>query len=202
MLLKPSTSVCRSAGTVFRRVFRSGDLYCEPFSDNLHDRLLLFPTDLFLLTEAQFACLARAAASRGEDWAFLTEIAESDRWTHAPSNVWILELTDYDGYADPQPEPSVALAGEAVWLRTGEKPTIGTVPNAIYSPNGEWGILVSDRDDALVAGSSTFMRIMRACLPMSQSEMLRKWVDEYRDEGETTNGWMAKVSQHLHLRDE
>lgn len=134
------------------RVFRIVDAYDEPFTDAAPVRALLFPTS-YQLEPAQLAVLKRAAQSVGDDSVFLES----------------LEAITPD---------------EPYW----EFPVVGDGPydviefvlvNAIFSPSGQWGLVISEEDHAVIGGVPEFMRTIADDFPPTASPTQHFWGPAY-----------------------
>jgi hypothetical protein len=188
MLITPSADQRKQARTSFYSVFVSGDPYTEPFSPQITERLLLYPTDNYALTPEQFHALAKAAGSLGEDWAYLlsTALWDQEDWEDSVRELWILELNDLESYLFPPENSSIALA-----------------ENAIYSPTGSWGILVSDMAYALTGGELDFVETFRELTVDDRNE--RQMIDEWltfwsglRRHGHPCDNWLPSLVRHLY----
>src|SRR5207247_7475531 len=65
-----------------------------------------------------------------------------------------------------------------------------TLENALYSPSGQWGVLISHEQHALVAGTAAFVSALRACYPNWRSDVKRlreRWRNNDR------SGWVGPV---------
>jgi len=134
------TEVERRVRPARDRVFANLDPFGQPFTARLSDRDLLFPVS-FELEAGQLAALRGAAATVGDDSAFLLLLAGTPDEPH----YWELPSADASPY-----EPFDFL-----------------LENALLSPSGQWGMLISSEDHAVIAGAPVFMQVIRERFPQS-----------------------------------
>lgn len=131
----------------FHCVFSKSDPFSDPFHKTLSERVLIFPTKGYYLQENQFHALMKTI---GESTFFVSE-SEGDSFnlsqdfhSELSAQHWIAENTvSYEGY---QSMPLV-------------------VENALYSPQGEWGLQISHEDHAILAGNSLFIDSFKEAYP-------------------------------------
>ena len=119
-------------------VFTSTDAFAWPFRPGYLGRIF-FRTYGYHLTAEQYAALCAAIRATGEDGFFMSivEVA-SMRDRLDPSEHWWCELPDYRAYS------AVGLVLE----------------NALYSPKGTWGLVVSHELHALVGATPEFVQLL------------------------------------------
>jgi hypothetical protein len=168
---------------LLHRLFKSFNAFDEPFTSAVPNRLLLFPTDGFILTETQFAALAIAAAVvTGESGAICvpTEFLEL---SNLPSHIEHMELglTSYSTY--------VTLRDEGPIL----------VENAIVSKSGRWCALVSQESHAIVAGDEAFIRAFQASYadaPHDIDRFVQAWQGNAQRIGSDIS-WLPTLVKHI-----
>jgi len=118
------------------QVFETNEPFQWPFQQHFEAGRLFYPTDGYHLTEEQYRSIVAASRAIGED-ALVLSIVESENlefldrtWGH-----WAGGIPSYSQYV--------------------ELPL--TLENALYSRNGEWGVLISHEMHALVSGSERFL---------------------------------------------
>lgn len=155
----------RSHGRAFRNVFASFDPFSEPLRPDLEDRALVFPI-AYRLTEDQFAAVVRAARISGDPGICVSAVEGGEDADYPFPRHWYLQLWETSEYQ--------RLTG------------IGVLENAIYSPLGKWGIMVSQSDHAVVGGAKTAVEEILSAFP-SREDSLREFLD-YWDYNERVHG--------------
>lgn len=132
----------REAGAAFRRVFRTTDPFRAPFSERIDHRLLLFPFHLTFVGEERDA-LAHGAAAVGDDGFYVTctQRLEDPPW---PLD-WFVPLDDIGGYGEVGEDRSELEHADPF------------LDNALISPRGLWGAIISADDIAVVGGGADFV---------------------------------------------
>jgi hypothetical protein len=125
--------------TAWERIFISTDPFGMPFSGRFTDVLPFFPTDGYHLTQTQYAAVCDAALKQGD-------------------SAFCLSVIEYEGGA-------FWNCGHHWWCRFPSYEEYRALPlvleNSLYSPHGDWGLLVSHEDHALVAGGAAFLEELR-----------------------------------------
>lgn len=165
----------------FASVFRSTDAFDTPLASTLEAKALIYPVH-YLLEREQFDAFVEAARSAGDD-AICLSVTEgfptqpSDQQRH-----WLLEFWDFEEYQELTP--------------------IGVLENALYSPDGQWGMLISHEQHALVGGSRSFMSTLATAFPdfeLSIAEFVATWC-EARERDRVDTGWIVPAFEHLYGR--
>lgn len=176
----------------FEKVFASGYPYDEPFHPRLNQRLVLAPV-LDQFNEEQFAALAASARAVGDHDFFFAEAGtypdnRESHWPHKPlSNTGRIAFDRFEAYAD----------------------TSHFTTNALWSPVGEWGILISHEWFASVAGTEEFAHEFIDRYPATphgeggplltaneQVQILLEDVKSWSDQG-----WLYEFLTHMYGRD-
>src|SRR5688500_15986950 len=120
----------------WRQVFLSNDPFQWPFRRPLTSAIAVFPTDGCQLNKHQFDAIAAAAATLNEDHGFLSviESENSEFWKNSQSH-WLVPFHAFSEYAE---------------LHL-------TLENALYSPSGQWGAIISHEMHALISGPPSFL---------------------------------------------
>jgi hypothetical protein len=130
------------------RVFRVVDAYEEPFTDAAPVRALLFPQS-YQLEPPQLAVLKRAAKSVGDDSILLEsmEAATPDepRWEFSVEGDGPYDVIEF------------------------------ILVNAMFSPSGQWGLVISEEDHAVIGGVGDFMRIIADEFPATAEPTQHFW---------------------------
>ncbi len=165
------------------KVFQSTQDWSKTFRPSVLGRLLLFPTDGFVLGKEQFASLAFAAKqSHGETKAVAIDVegrAESEITAELGTSV---DLTDFKAYA----------------LRRDHGEFLTEC--CLLSPSGMWGVWLTQESFALVGGTLQFVNHFKEAMPAvdEQSVLFAKaWLDASRRNGASTT-WLRPLMQHIH----
>jgi len=151
-----------SAKNSFERIFISTDPFAWPFHERIKDYIFFYPTEGYALTKKQYVAIMRAA-EKLEDNTFYHSVVEAeddivnekdilDRNIH-----WLCENPDYKEYFSIVTFP----------LECG-----------LYSEKGNWGILISQEEHAIVGGTNSFMDELRKKYPdwkKDREELFRFW---------------------------
>jgi hypothetical protein len=160
-------------------VFRSIDPFDAPLREAIGSRAILFPV-AYLLDRPQFDAVVTAASLVGDHGICLSITEEFSGDSGAGASHWVLNRWDWHEYRD---------IGRA-----------GVLENALYSPEGTWGILVSHEQHAVVGGSEPFLKALAAEFPgfrESRVEFLRFWYD-LRDRRATDVSWLPELLAHVY----
>jgi hypothetical protein len=164
----------------FECVFRDADPFEAPLRHSVMHRALLYPVP-YLLERDQFDSVIEAARKEGDD-SFCVSITEgADTLAGRSERIhWIFDYWEYEEYRDLQ--------------------IAGVLENAVYSPNGKWGMLVSQEQHAIVGGSASFIRSLSNSFPNygeSASAFTVFWNDLHRRAGIDV-GWLRPVLAHVY----
>jgi hypothetical protein len=126
---------------VVQGIFSSFDAYDCPFRESVESRMLLYPVEGFRLTQLQFSALSYMMQQTEESHAlcFRTEGIKSVGEI-ANSETLVIRQNDYAFYA------------EAPLVTDELRILLAVVENAIVSPSGYWGLLISQDLHALLGG--------------------------------------------------
>lgn len=165
-----------------RRLLASCDAFDEPFQPDVESRLLLFPTDGFLLTRGQFEALGLAAARFGDrtGYCVITEGFDLARDQADPES-FRFSLGSYQEY--------VTLRDRGDLLQE----------NAILPESGSWAVLVSQEFHAILGCPHSFAAEFRQYYPQVLSEF-DKFVDAWEANAQRIGSdisWLQRLSAHL-----
>jgi len=111
----------------------------DPFVDSLQQDLkrcgLFFPTDGYHLTDEQFRAVMSAARAVGDSQFVVSEVEYAGDFFRRGRH-WLCPVDEFASYV--------------------ELPLV--LENAVYSPAGKWGLLVSHEQHAIVGGVGSFCR--------------------------------------------
>ena len=172
----------RTYGAAFRAVFQSTNPFDTPLTERMTSRGLLFPVP-YLLEPEQFAAVVRAAQAVGDD------------------RLCISVTEEFDGLAGTRAEHYLASYWEAAeYQELGE---VGVLENAIYSPSGQWGLIVSHEQHAVAGGSRLFLDALASHFPdfdSSLEQFLQTWA-EYRQRRKADTSWLEALLTHVYGRE-
>jgi hypothetical protein len=140
----------RTAVAAFHKIFAIGmasvDVYGEPFRADLPARTILYPVDPELDGD-QLDALAMAAEVVGDEGFYVSLVGFDEAETlDCHWYVPLCELASYDAL-----EPC-SIGGL-------------THDNALYSPSGRWGMLISLEEHAIVGGTPDFLERLLSDYP-------------------------------------
>jgi len=118
------------------------------------------------LDEEQFEALSRAAGSVGEKKAFVLTIEGISRIEES-KECWEIDLSEYEAYAH------IPLM----------------MRYALYSTRGNWGLIVSEEEYAVLGSREGFMDVFKEAYPEWESQ-LPQFLDMWREK----KGWGSDVS--------
>jgi len=163
----------------FRTLFRSADPFNQPVRNEVEARALLYPVS-YLLDEQEFGAVAAAARAEGDTTLVVSITEEFGGSDAANANHWELSYWEYSEYR--------ALD------------RVGVLENAIYSPAGHWGLLISHEQHAVAAGTRRFIEALLAENPEWQGSCAA-FVDDWRHRSTTQRAdvsWVPEVLRHIY----
>lgn len=166
----------------FDKVFVSADPWRPPFTAHASDRLLIWPIGHYMLNKDQFAAVCAAALAVGEHTAWLSVIEGSHGDDFGERKHAEVSLEDYDQY------------GVLTW----EFP-FGMMGNALYSPHGHWGVLISIDAFALFGGIPPCADAFKQAYPHWREKVkpfLKEWEHNKASYGADTS-WIPSLLDHL-----
>ncbi len=166
-----------------RTVFASTDPFAARFQEGIDARLILYPTDGYILNSNQFNALQTAAAKvHGETRALLT-IAEPHLVKPQCSDVWRVSLQSFSMYKHLHNIAPISLE------------------NCHFSMNGLWGISISQEFHAVVGGSSEFINELQGQLQPDPSRQLEEFLncwEQNQQRIDSSTKWIAPLLKNLY----
>lgn len=163
----------------FRRVFAATDPFGQPFETAVQSRALVYPVS-YLLDATEFEALIDAARFVGDDMLGVS-ITETNEPLDAPTaRHWVLKYWEGSEYR-----------------HLGD---VGVLQNAIYSPTGQWGMLLSHEQHGVIGGSRDFMRRFAARFPAFEESVngfLEYWNENHRRHNADIS-WLEPLLAHLY----
>lgn len=178
----------RELEPAFTSIFQSIDPFGEPFRDRIAHRLLLWPVG-FALDDAELAAVMDAVRAEGE-----TSFCVS-----------FLERPDED--ESPKSDADARPWHWHIPLEQANEYRALTLPfeNALYSPSGKWGIMISHEQHAAVGGDQRFLQTLlnhRAIAAKSSpGRFLEYWQDAHTNWGAEVK-WVPRLLDHIYGQDQ
>jgi hypothetical protein len=180
MLILTEPEWRREYASAFARVFVNPDPFDAPFTNAMEARALLYPV-AYTLERNEYDAVAQAARVVG-DSAMCLSIPDIDDHSNHPEYPahWLLEFRDFAQYE--------------------KLPRVGILENALYSPTGEWGLLISHEQHMVVGGSAEFVETMVRGFPGAEralEEFLDTWA-EHKQKRDVDTAWIHTLFVHLY----
>jgi hypothetical protein len=166
------------AEAAFRRLFaRACDV--SPFADEVAARLLLCPTRCLRLAPRQFEAVAAASADLGVVRAYSAGWSGEEGAWGTTSGHRHVDLGSYESYVADLPA--------------------GAVGGLLFAPRGEWGVVTSALDYALVGGPPPFVAAIRRTLEYDEPAALERFVAEWQELADVgaTIDWLPRLLDHV-----
>jgi hypothetical protein len=130
---------------IFSKIFISNDPFSKVFVSSISNKILLYPTEGYYLSEKQFSALNNTIKQFGETSYYLSEIEGQ-----------AFKGNDIDSI---HPHQHLELDINTTYADYIEKNII--FENAFYSSSGKWGAIISHEDHAILGGSKEFITIFK-----------------------------------------
>lgn len=169
----------------FYQIFRNNDPFGEMFQDIIVNRMILCPIDGFYLTEVQYEALLGAINTVQDKKINISEVESGADCFEAYEN------------SDKYYCQHWKLDSDTPYKEYKEMKII--VENAIYSPKGKWGILISHEGHAVIGGTDEFMARFKALYPFCEdgiNSFKRQW-NYNRNEYKSDVDWIPKMINHI-----
>jgi hypothetical protein len=166
------------AEAAFQRLYaQASDV--APFADEVGARLLLCPTRCLRLAPRQFEAVAAASASLGVIRAYSAGWSGDEGAWGTTSGHRHVDLGSYGSYVADLPP--------------------GAVGGFLFAPRGEWGVVTSALDYALVGGPAPFVAAVRRRLEYDEETALERFVAEWEELGEVGAAidWLPRLLDHV-----
>lgn len=166
------------AEAAFRRLFaRACDV--SPFADEVGARLLLCPTRCLRLAPRQFEAVAAASAELGVVRAYSAGWSGEEGGWGATCGHRHVDLGGYESYVADLPA--------------------GAVGGFLFAPRGEWGVVTSALDYAVVGGPPRFVAAIRRTLEYDELAALERFVAEWQELAEVGAAieWLPRLLDHV-----
>ncbi len=141
----------------YNKIFKAYDPFSLIFRDNIESKTLIFNTEGYFLSESQFNLLFELIQRCKESYVYLS----------------ITEFPDNNFYKSEHWRIPVDIPYE-------EYLTIPVyLENAIYSSQGEWGLIISHEEHAVLGGGEEFIRNFKQKY-VNHSEDIRNFKEYYQ----------------------
>jgi len=148
----------------FYKIFKNTDPFGRMFNDSIIQKILLCPTNGYYLSKEQFYAVMNTSKSLGERSFYLYELED-----------WILENKDKkSNYSFGHGELSNEISYEKY------KNLKIVLENALYSTSGNWGVIISHEDHAVMGGTDYFIELFKEAYPQWEQELnnfIKMWKD-------------------------
>lgn len=125
---------------IFPRSLPDFDVINNPFSQTISSYLLLYPTEVCMLTEAQYYCLQAFLSEIGETKFIVTDsVRMADEQSSEPKYIEFLQSANYSQLEETYFMPTTAF----------------------YSYSASWGLIISDEQYAIIGTTESNSSIMR-----------------------------------------
>lgn len=171
--------------SAFYKVFLSTDPFGEMFQESIKSRLILCPIDGYYLEENQFSALQKVAKALDDDKFYVSEVEAGERSFES--------IQESDKYLTRHWECDIPLSFKQYL----DIPII--LENAIFSVKGNWGILISHEEHAVIGGSIYFIKLFKEFYPawgLGSKNFLEKW-EENQKNYNSNNEWVENFIKHI-----
>lgn len=167
----------QQAEAAFRRAFAKAS-YTDPFGTSVRSRLLLYPIAYTILNPEQYAALGAASGASCRRAYFAAFGGEERGWggTYAHR---LVDLSSYDEYVGANPA--------------------GTLEHFLYGIGGDWGLVTSDGEYALLGGNEAFVASFADALGYDQDLALKTFIYDWREaeQAGASVGWVPILLDHV-----
>lgn len=165
---------------VFNSVFISNDPFDKPIAPSIPNRAILYPI-AYELETIELQAVALAAQAVGDNGFYLSVIERPSEVEQNRPYHWYIPLEELKKYH--------ALSYPFV------------LENAIYSPRGKWGMIISHEQHAVVGGDNIFLSTLLSHLLVSADEQLKEflatWKNNYSRFGSNID-WLSGLLTHVY----
>lgn len=144
------------AEPILRKIFVNDNPFCQPFSDNMPSRIIVYPC-AGDITEAMPVEAFVAAALKNGDIGCYISLCNGSATYDRPNHCYV-PLTDFvEAYAGP-------CESKLIGIQLPGMNAYG-LNSIIYSASGKWGMMLSDEKFGLLGGEPEFIEDIRAAFP-------------------------------------
>ena len=178
-----SNKEIQKARDAYFSVFQNRSPYRAPFREDTAVRAMIYPVDTYPDDDLYFA-IANAVSEIGEDEAYFSTIMTVTEDSYFAVDFWKLDLDEY-----PFNDKGMRENG---W--------IALLESTIYSIEGDWGVILTNKQFGLVGGSNPFMDGLRRWVHDLDSQVVR-FVDQYwyaRQSPGGNSAWLPSLLAHVY----
>lgn len=171
--------------TAFYKIFKHNDPFRDMFLDGISERIIICPTEGYNLTNEQFIALIESIKAVKDESFYISEIEGENCFNYKKEE-------GYYNCKHWECELDIRL-NEYLKLPI-------AIENAIYSPSGIWGVMISHEEHAVLGGNDLFIDRFKALYPKWKEELevfKRKW--EYNRVNYNSNiDWCEDLISHIY----
>jgi hypothetical protein len=183
------------AAPALHRVFVQEDPYGQPFAPGVQERRLLYPVPTIQEGEALVLKRAILASAKllGDHGVFISVPGRPPEKEQRVLYHWYLDFGEMEGFL---------LYDEQHVREHKDLHAIVSLEYIVYSPTGQWGLMLSYEDHALLGGSTRFFEILQGIIPgfddLGQiQEFLSDW-KYYATERGVDVSWIPVLLTHVY----
>jgi hypothetical protein len=170
----------RELKSSYERIFLSTSPFDHMYQYHIAEKMIVFPIDGTHLTEDKYHALVQAAA-------FINDTA-----------FYVSEIEMPEGFDRPyDPERATHWKSSAACPYAAYRNTTIVLENALYSPSGQWGVILSAEDHAVVGGSREFMAAFKHSYPQWPLD-LEAFASYWSEYGKSRNMDVTWLSDYIH----
>ncbi len=159
---------------IFFRIFKNKDPFGEMFQENIVKRMILCPIDGYYLNKNQYSAILEALKVNGER-RFVISIIEGYN-----NESWLVETnTSYNEYLQLP-----------VYLE-----------NAIFSTQGDWGLMISHEEYAVLGGDELFISDFLSTYSNPDEDIIN-FVEMWnynKEKYKSDLNWLDVFFKHMHI---
>lgn len=175
----------------FQSVFQSHDPFGEPFRASVASRVLLFPSSYFPsgyeLYATQYRAIVATAAANENTSMYVSEVEG------------INDQNKFDSARFHGVVQDFKLPPETVALQLQGLGYIASIETAMYSSDGDWGMLTSQENHALIGGTERFISLLSQHLDLESDVpgFLAYWKDVHQRLA-VDIAWIPRLLHHIY----
>ncbi len=168
---------------IFSKVFSKNDPFDKMFVPSISSKILLYPTNGYHLSEKQFLALTTTMKILGEPSFYLSEI-EGNPFekinTHSIHTYQHFEVNIETSYVEYERKNIV-------------------LENALYSAQGEWGIIISHEEHAVLGGHKQFIDTFKKLYPdfINDQAKFIKTIEYWSERSKTNMRWLPEFMKYI-----
>jgi hypothetical protein len=146
------------AAPALQRIFVQEDPFGQPFAPGVQERRLLYPVPTSREGEALVLKRAILASAKllGDHGAFISVPGRPPEKEQRVLYHWYLDFGEMEGFL---------LFDRRHWSEHKDLHAIVSLDHIVYSPTGQWGLMLCHEDHALLGGSTKFFEILQGIIP-------------------------------------